>query len=64
MVFSAQERSKCERGGLHVRQIDFFLWGYIKSKVYSTRPKNLEQLKVQINVAFQLVSNEKDGRFL
>ena len=24
---------------------DFFLWGYLKSKVYSNRPQSIEQLK-------------------
>ena len=24
---------------------DFFLWGYLKSKVYSNRPQSIEELK-------------------
>jgi len=27
---------------------DFFLWGYLKAKVYSRRPGTIEQLKVAI----------------
>ncbi|MBZ5796973.1 hypothetical protein K8353_43720, partial [Burkholderia contaminans] len=28
--------------------LDYFLWGYLKSKVYVTRPENLEDLKARI----------------
>jgi len=27
---------------------DFFLWGYLKSKVYSQKPRNVEELKNKI----------------
>lgn len=27
---------------------DFFLWGYLKSRVYETKPKDLEELKAEI----------------
>jgi hypothetical protein len=27
---------------------DFFLWGYLKSKVYTTRPHSIQQLKDRI----------------
>jgi hypothetical protein len=27
---------------------DFFLWGYLKHKVFETRPRNLEELRNQI----------------
>ncbi|XP_025266325.1 uncharacterized protein LOC105254594 isoform X2 [Camponotus floridanus] len=27
---------------------DFFLWGYLKSRVYETKPKDLEELKTEI----------------
>ncbi|GBP20082.1 hypothetical protein EVAR_13854_1 [Eumeta japonica] len=29
--------------------IDFFLWGYVKSKVYTNKPTSLEQLKGNIH---------------
>lgn len=28
---------------------DFFLWGYLKSRVYETRPRDLEDLKTRIS---------------
>lgn len=28
--------------------LDYFLWGYLKSKVYATRPQNLEELRNRI----------------
>lgn len=28
---------------------DFFLWGFLKSRVYNTRPRNLEELKTRIS---------------
>lgn len=30
------------------RSPDFFLWGYLKSRVYTDRPRDLEQLKQRI----------------
>ena len=29
---------------------DFLLWGHLKSKVYSTPPQNLEELKERIEI--------------
>lgn len=43
---------------------DFFLWGFLKQKVYTTRPQNLDELKVRIKAAFQLVNNEMLHRTL
>jgi hypothetical protein len=37
---------------------DFFLWGYLKSKVYANKPNNLEDLKAPIRNDIQLISNE------
>jgi len=28
--------------------LDFFLWGYVKSKVYEKKPKSIEELKMKI----------------
>ncbi|EFN65149.1 hypothetical protein EAG_00038, partial [Camponotus floridanus] len=28
--------------------LDFFLWGYLKSKVYKTNPRNLNNLRRRI----------------
>ena len=37
---------------------DFFLWGYLKSKVYSTRPKDLHALKENIREQIATRSEE------
>ena len=35
---------------------DFFLWGFLKNKVYSTRPQNPEELKKKIRASCGLVT--------
>ena len=37
---------------------DFFLWGFLKSKVYSTRPQNLEELEQKIRASCGLVTQD------
>ena len=37
---------------------DFFLWGFIKSKVYNSRPADIAQLKDRIRAAFSLITVE------
>lgn len=37
---------------------DFFLWGYLKHKVFITRPQNLEQLKERIREAIREIQPE------
>ncbi len=37
---------------------DFFLWGFIKSKVYTTRPRDILELKARIVNAFGEVTSE------
>ena len=37
---------------------DFFLWGFIKSKVYATKPANIPELKEKIRAAFGLITVE------
>lgn len=37
---------------------DFFLWGFLKSKVYRTRPNNIDELKSRIRDAFAQVTDE------
>lgn len=36
--------------------LDFFLWGYLKSKVYVNRPDNLEDLKLRIQQEIEQIS--------
>lgn len=43
---------------------DFFLWGFIKSKVYTTRPASLQDLRNRILVAFTEVSVEMRMKIL
>ena len=38
--------------------MDFFLWGYIKSKVYVRNYDNLDDLKTSITAAFQDISTQ------
>lgn len=35
--------------------LDFFLWGYLKSKVYVNRPNNIEELKIRITDEIRLI---------
>ena len=37
---------------------DFFLWGYIKSKVYDSQPNNMDKLKTKIQNAFGDVTQD------
>ena len=41
---------------------DFFLWGYLKDQVYSTRFQTLDELKVRIREACATVTPEICGR--
>lgn len=43
---------------------DFFLWGFIKSKVYTTRPENIEELKNRIITAFDEITVEMRMKIL
>lgn len=38
--------------------LDFFLWGYLKSKVYVVRPQNLEELKNRISDEMRRITPE------
>lgn len=38
--------------------MDFFLWGYIKNKVYVTRPQDIEELKERIRTEIRRVPHE------
>jgi predicted DNA-binding protein YlxM (UPF0122 family) len=38
--------------------LDYFLWGYLKSKVYITRPANLDDLKTKIRQEIRRISPE------
>lgn len=38
--------------------LDFFLWGYLKSKVYIDRPQNLEDLKHRIRLEIRNITPE------
>lgn len=37
---------------------DFYLWGFLKSKVYANKPQNLRQLKVNIRREIRKISTE------
>lgn len=38
--------------------LDYFLWGYLKSKVYHRRPQNLEDLRERIQLETNLITRE------
>jgi len=38
--------------------LDFFLWGYLKSKVYATKPQDLDDLRGRITQEVQLIPPE------
>ena len=37
---------------------DFFLWGYLKSKVYASKPKTIDQLKCKIRAEIAAITPE------
>ena len=37
---------------------DFYLWGYLKSKVYNTLPKNLDELKSNIEREIKSITRD------
>ena len=41
---------------------DFFLWGYVKSKVYQTKPADLNELKARIQQVFDEMPQEMIAR--
>ncbi|XP_034254123.1 uncharacterized protein LOC117652963 [Thrips palmi] len=42
--------------------LDFFLWGYVKARVYDTRPENRDELKARIEAVFATVDEDMLGR--
>lgn len=38
--------------------MDYFLWGYLKAKVFKTKPENIEELKERIRQECRLISAE------
>jgi len=38
--------------------LDFFLWGYLKSKVYVTKPQDLDDLRGRITREIELIPPE------
>ena len=42
----------------------FFLWGYLKSKVYSNRPQSIEQLKDAIRQEITAIPHEMTRRVI
>ena len=43
---------------------DYFLWGYLKSKVYSNRPRSIEQLKDAIRQEITVIPHEMTRRVI
>ena len=45
-------------GSSRVSACDFFLWGYLKSKVYVRKPRTVDDLKVSIREEIASVPQE------
>ena len=44
---------------VHLTPLDFFLWGHVKTIVYATKPRSLEDLKAKItNVISGITINQ------
>ncbi len=43
-----QSRASPQTSASHLSACDFFLWGYLKSKVYVRKPRTVDDLKVYI----------------
>jgi len=41
-----------------IYHLDYFLWGYLKGKVYATKPRNLEKLRQRIIEEAALIAPE------
>ena len=39
--------------------LDFFLWGYLKSKVYQTPPENLDELELRIRREMNILRQDR-----
>jgi len=44
--------------------LDFFLWGYLKSQVYTNKPQTIDALKVNITNAIQQIQPNLCGKFI
>jgi len=42
--------------------LDFFLWGYLKSQIYTNKPQTIDALKVNIINAIQQIQSDLDAR--
>ena len=49
---------------LDLNPCDFFLWGYLKSKVYSNRPQSIEKLKDTIRQEITAIPHEMTRRVI
>ena len=43
---------------------DFYLWGYLKDRVYSENPQTIPELKAAITAAERGISREECGRVI
>ena len=48
----------------HLNPYDFFLWGYLKSKVYSNRPQSIKHLKDAIRQEITTIPHEMIRRVM
>lgn len=43
----------------HLLQVDFFLWGHLKDRVFKTSPNNLDELKKKIVEEIKIIPLKK-----
>lgn len=48
----------------HITSLDFFLWGYVKSKVYIAKPSTIDELKANITNIISQIPIEMLGRVI
>ena len=49
---------ECAVRSPHLTPCDFFICGFLKSNVCSTRPQNLDELELKIRVSWRLVTQD------
>ena len=61
-VISKKEEVEWPPRSCDLTPLDFFLWGFLKSKVYANRPATIEQLKINIRcwILFEFFRQTKD----
>ena len=49
---------------IYIKHLDYFLWGYLKSRVYENKPKSLDDLKVNISDTIHKIQRNLCNRII